>query len=263
MGSIGGSSGLVGLMILAFAGLRLELPPRAHRHGVISQLGDVQRRGGARRLSAALVFGQRRLANRAPSRPENFGRGLLLGFSGVFAPLLQQPGRDGNHAPGFIAIANLSRKQNLRLGDRRLLYASDMSATKSLSNEQNRLARALIEKLSERYDTEDALADALGVSQGHLNEVRNGSKGVGGKVLAGLTKLAPAEALTLLGASPAAAPVDTLAMASAAAESLVKNGLASQAEAWTVMREIRLSEPSADGFYQEARRRLLAGRGRS
>lgn len=250
-----GISGLVGLMRIAFGELGLELAPGSHRNGAVRQFRDLQRDRGPRGFAAALVFRPRRLTHR-----DRLG-GVPLGFLGALTPFLQQTRRDRDHLQNDIAIANERRKEFLRLGDRPIQYGLDMSASKALSPEQNERARALIEKLRETYGTDDALAEAMGISQPQLSEVRSRKKGVGGKVLSGLMRISPVEALAIVGARSSASPSDTMTMARIAAENLVSAGLATEERAWAVMREIQPREPSVDAYYQEARRRLLGEKG--
>lgn len=134
-----------------------------------------------------------------------------------------------------------------------------MSATKSLTREQNdRVVSALKSLMQGRFrKNQNGLAEALGVSQPTLSELMSGQKGAGGKILIGLAKVAPEVALEIAGArTGTAVPADTLAMARAAAENLVNAGLATEEEAWRVMRGIQLHEPTVHNFYDEARRRL-------
>ena len=134
-------------------------------------------------------------------------------------------------------------------------YAPKVTATKSLSAQQNAEAKALLRKLRDRYDDQSALAHALGIKQGTLSGILSGNKGVGGKVLAGLGKIAPQELASIIGSSPAG-PTDTLSMARAAVENLVRAGLATEDEARRIMWDVVPKETSVDGFYEEAKRRL-------
>lgn len=139
-----------------------------------------------------------------------------------------------------------------------------MSATKSLTAEQNRRIVALLHRLKDDLGGQLKLAKALGVSQPLLSEVMsaNGKKGVGGKVLAGLVRVAIAELAIAMGAKLPRAVADgqpdpdTMAMARQAAEGLASMKIADRDRAWLAMRDIKLERPSVEGFAQEAFRLL-------
>src|SRR5687768_11516518 len=108
-----------------------------------------------------------------------------------------------------------------------------MTATKSLSPEQNRLVVGLLRKLKGDYGTQEEFATALGIAQGTLSGLMNAKSGkrAGGKVLAGLSRIASHELTAIMGGKPLdGAPNeregDTLSMAREAAENLVVAKLA-------------------------------------
>lgn len=146
-----------------------------------------------------------------------------------------------------------------------------MSATKSLTQEQNRRVAELLRTLRDQYGNQEKLADALGVRQGTLSGVLNpkSGKGAGGKILAGLAKIAGPEIAAIMGGKGAhqgaTAPsgLDTLSMARQAAENLVVAKLTDRDQAWLIMRDVYVSDASVDAFVQAAARRLFSTTGTS
>jgi hypothetical protein len=126
-----------------------------------------------------------------------------------------------------------------------------MPPTKAISKQQNERARALARKLKlERFnDSQVELAAALGVKQPTLSGFLAGARGAGGKIMAGLMRLAPDEAIQISGG----VMVDTLSMARMAVDRLVSAGIP-RGEAWELVDSAAQSvdEPSMVNYLTTA-----------
>lgn len=126
-----------------------------------------------------------------------------------------------------------------------------MPVTKALSHEHNERARALVRQLrAERFNgSQLELAAALGVAQPTLSGFLAGKRGAGGKIMAGLMKLAPDEAIQISGGIM----VDTFSMARFAMERLVGVGIP-RGEAWDLLAAVAdsVEEPSMLNYFTEA-----------
>lgn len=126
-----------------------------------------------------------------------------------------------------------------------------MPLTKALPRDQNERARALVRQLrDERFGGSQLdLAAALGVKQPTLSGFLTGKRGAGGKIMAGLMKLAPDEAIQISGG----VIVDTLSMARLAVDRLVAAGIP-RGEAWELVDSIAdtVDEPSTLNYLSAA-----------
>jgi hypothetical protein len=126
-----------------------------------------------------------------------------------------------------------------------------MPHTKAIPAHQSELARDLARRLlKEKYnDRQVELASALGVEQGTLSAFLNKHRGAGGKIMSGLMRLAPAEALAITGG----VVVDTLSIAREVVARLGKERIA-PGDAWALIELIadEVEEPSVADYLQAA-----------
>lgn len=135
-----------------------------------------------------------------------------------------------------------------------------MSKTKALTAEQNKRVVELMLALRRKLGGQEKLGKALGVSQTTISEVLDGKKGAGGKILAGLTRVAAAELAIAMGGEPPPEPqpeLDTLSMARQAAENLVTAKVTDLDRAWLLMRDLRVESPTVEKLTSEGLRAHL------
>ena len=133
-----------------------------------------------------------------------------------------------------------------------------MASSKALDPEVTRRLRALAKRIvdEEFKGNTTAAAKAMDVSQPTLWDFIDGKKGkgAGGKVLVGLIKHAPVDALSILGGA-VSQPGDTLAMAKEAVRKLEQRDGIPRGEAWILIDDVRLErKASALEFYDAALR---------